>query len=356
MYAVIMAGGTGTRFWPRSREEKPKQFLSILDSKTLIQMTIERLTPLIDKKHIFLVMNPQQQTQLLAQLPDFIPEQIILEPFGKNTAPCIGLAAIHLQVLHPDSVMVVLPSDHIIRDVKTFHQALQIGEEMAIKSDAMITIGITPNRPATGYGYIQHSEKALHSDGISVYKVKTFAEKPIFETAKLFLKSGDFLWNSGIFIWKTATILREIRSHLPELYIGLEKLQKTIGKVNYPKQLERFYRQIRSISIDYGVMEDAQNVYVIKCDLGWNDVGSWDEVYKLSEKDKNGNAIIGNGMIVDGEDNLIYSKDDLVAVLGVKDMVVVKSENAILVCPRERAQDVKDLVDMLKRKNMNEYL
>ena len=356
MYAMIMAGGIGTRFWPRSRREKPKQFLSIDDSKTMIQATVNRLSPLIPKNKIFYILNAQQKPQLVKQIKNIPEENIIVEPFGKNTAPCIGLAALHLNHIDPDGVMVVLPSDHIIKDKSRFQAVLKIGHDIALETNGLITLGITPDHPATGYGYIQHSDMVCQKKGVSVYKVKTFAEKPNQETAELFLKSGDFVWNSGMFIWKVSSILQEIRNHIPELYSGLEKLEKSIGKDNYSQQLEKFYRQIRSISIDYGVMEKAQNVYVIKCDIGWNDIGSWNEVYKLTSRDKVGNAIIGTGVAINSKNCFIHSDDDLIAVIGMNDVIVVKSENAILVCPRQKDQDVKDIVDFLKRKKMNDYL
>ena len=356
MYAVIMAGGVGTRFWPRSRQKRPKQFLSIFDSRTLVQATVNRLSPLIPKEKTFFVLNPQQKALLQEQLPDIPEQNIILEPFGKNTAPCIGLAAIHLSTIDADAVMAVLPSDHLIRDEETFRSALKIAGQIAEERNALVTIGITPGRPATGYGYVQHNEKVLEKDGISVHKVKTFAEKPNYETAVRFLESGDFLWNSGMFIWKVSTILQELQTHLPEMHSGLMQLREFIGTDRYEKELEKFYRQIRSISIDYGVMEKAQNVYVVKCDFGWNDVGSWEEVYKLAEKDKHGNAIAGNGLAIASKNSYVYSDNELVALLGVEDLIVVKADNAILVCHRDKAQEVKDLVEYLKRKDMGKYL
>ena len=356
MYAVIMAGGVGTRFWPRSRQKRPKQFLSIFDSRTLIQATVDRLKPLIPQDQIYFVLNPQQKQLLLEQLPETPEENIILEPFGKNTAPCIGLAAVHLVRRDPEAVMAVLPSDHVIRDEETFRSALRIAEQVAAEKDALVTIGIKPDRPATGYGYIQHNEKVFEEDGISVHKVKTFAEKPNYGTAVRFLQSGDFLWNSGMFIWKASTILRELQIHLPEMHAGLMHLKEFIGTGQYGEELEKFYRQIRSISIDYGVMEKARNVYVVKCDFGWNDVGSWDEVYKLSPKDKNGNALVGEAIAFSSKNNYVHTDDGFVALLGVEDLIVVKSDNAILVCHRDRAQEVKDLVEHLKRKNLDKYL
>lgn len=356
MFVVIMAGGSGKRFWPRSKEIKPKQFLPILESSTLIQTTVTRLAPLVDSDNIYYVLNYQQKEILIDQVHNLNEKNIIVEPIGKNTAPCIGLAAIHLKQINPDDVMVVLPADHFIKDEDRFRESLLIAEKIAIEYDSLVTLGIKPDHPSTGYGYIQYQEKVEEISGISIHKVKTFAEKPNIETAKKFLQSGDFLWNSGIFVWKVSTILKEIRNLLPELYSGLEKLEHQISTENYLSNLEKIYRQIRSISIDYGVMEYAKNVSVLKCEFGWNDVGSWDEVYKLSPKDKNGNTIIGNGITMDCSNNYIDSDEDLIAVLGVEDLVVVKSENAILICKRDKAQDVKDLVDKIKRKELDQYL
>ena len=356
MYAVIMAGGVGTRFWPRSRTERPKQFLSIIDSNTMIQSTVKRLSPFIKNENIFYVLNSQQKPQLIEQIPKVPENNIVLEPFGKNTAPCIGLVALHLKQLDPEATMVVLPSDHIIRDKKTFHKVLNIGKDIVTETNGLVTIGITPDHAATGFGYIQQSKKVSDIDGTSVYRVKTFAEKPNKETAQLFLKSGDFVWNSGMFLWKVSTILEEIKIHIPELFVGLEELEKYIGKSDYQQQLNKFYKQIRSVSIDYGVMEKAKNVYVIRCKIGWNDIGSWDEVYKLTPKDKNGNAIVGNGLAINCKNCFIYSDNDLITLTGMENMIAVKSENATLMCPRDKTQDVKEVVEYLKRKNMKEYI
>ena len=356
MFIVIMAGGSGKRFWPKSKEAKPKQFLPILDSKTMIQSTVERLIPLVDSDDIYYVLNYQQKDVLLEQISNIPDKNIILEPTGKNTAPCIGLAAIHLKQKNPDDVMIVLPADHFIKDEERFRESLLIAEKIAIEYDSLVTLGIKPDYPATGYGYIQCNEKIKEVSGVSIYKVKTFAEKPQYETAKQFLQSGDFLWNSGIFIWKVSTILKVIQNLLPELYSSMEKLETHINSNNYYTHLEKIYRQIRSFSIDYGVMEYAKNVSVLKCEFGWNDVGSWDEVYNLSPKDKNGNTIIENGLTMDCKNCYIDSDSDLIAVLGVDDLVVVKSENSILICKKDKTQDVKELVDKIKRKELDQYL
>lgn len=264
-FAVIMAGGVGSRFWPKSRARKPKQFLNILSSKSLIEQTIDRINPLIPEEDILIVSNKNQTAELVQVLPKFPIQNIILEPLSKNTAPCIGLAALFIRRRQPDAVMVVLPSDHLIKNEEKFLNTLKIGIETAYKTGGLITIGIQPSYPSTGYGYIQFiedDESELSEKG--VYKVKTFAEKPDLETAKKFIESGDFLWNSGMFIWRVDVILDEIQTHLPDIYEELMTIDKTIGTDDFKTVLEQAYGRMKSISIDYGVMEKTNKAYVIK--------------------------------------------------------------------------------------------
>ncbi|NOY78589.1 MAG: NTP transferase domain-containing protein [Calditrichaeota bacterium] len=356
LYAVIMAGGIGTRFWPRSRIEKPKQFLKIFGDETLIQQTYQRLLPLIPSENIYFVINTNQKEEIKKQLP-FVPEEnIIIEPYGKNTAPCIGLAALHLKRRNPNSVMAVLPADHLIQDTNQFLKILRIGTSILEKESCLITIGITPTYPATGYGYIQYNGSICTQENVTAYHVKTFAEKPNLDTAKKFIMSGDFLWNSGMFLWKTQDILKEMEEHVPEIYDSLQKIEPSIGTAAYPEALERAYQEIRGISIDYAVMEKSQRVCVIKSEFGWSDVGSWEEVYNLLAKDKSKNAVVGKAILRDSKGCLIYSPDQLVATIGLKDMIVIQSGNALLVCPKNRSQEVKELVDYLKRKKKTDYI
>ncbi|OQX59588.1 mannose-1-phosphate guanylyltransferase [candidate division KSB1 bacterium] len=356
MFAVIMAGGVGTRFWPHSREKKPKQFLRIFDQRTLIQQTYDRLLPVIPNERIYFVLNTNQKAELLRQIPQAEEENIIIEPFGKNTAPCIGLAALHIQRQDPEAIMVVLPADHLIRNIATFQKVLRVGEKFLQQQDYLVTIGVTPDRPATGYGYIQFSEPIAEIDGIPIYRVKTFAEKPTLDTAQRFLRSGDFVWNSGMFIWKAKIILEEIEEFLPEFYDGLMEIENHIGQPTYWEVVETVYRQIRSISIDYGVMEKSRRVCVIKSDLGWSDVGSWDEVHKLVDKDKNGNGIVGEALVKDSRECLIFSTDKFIAALGVENLIITESEDAILVCHKDQAQNVRELVELLKRKKLKNLI
>ncbi len=356
LFAVVMAGGVGTRFWPRSRTQKPKQFLKIFGDTTMIQQTYERLLPLIPSENILFVINEQQRDEILRQLP-FVPrENLITEPFGKNTAPCIALAALHIRHKSPDSVMAVLPADHLIQDNNKFLKTLKVASDILEEEHCLMTIGITPKYPATGYGYIQYNGAICTHKGITAYRVKTFAEKPNLETAKKFLMSGDFLWNSGMFIWKTETILQEIEELLPELHDSFQKIDRAIGTDAYQDALETGYREIRGISIDYGILEKSRNVCVIKSDFGWSDVGSWEEVYNLLKKDKFKNAVVGKALLKDSKGCLVYSPEYLVATIGLQDVIIIHSDNAILVCPKNRAQDVKELVDLLKRNKMKDYL
>ncbi len=353
LFAVIMAGGIGSRFWPRSREKSPKQLLRIFGENTMIQDTIARLNGLVKEENIFIITNKLQRNEIIKQLNHIPEKNVIAEPFGKNTAACIGLATILIEKINPEAVTIILPSDHIIKNINEYRQTLKNAAEFAFKSKGLITIGIQPTRPEIGYGYIQIDEKLIEDN---IYKVYAFAEKPNYATAVRFLDSGDFLWNSGMFIWRVDSILNEIRTYLPELYEGLEHLKKFIGTEDFEKELVDVYGQLRSISIDYGIMEKSQNVYLTVGDFSWNDVGSWDEVYQLSEKDDNGNAVIGEVYTEYTNDSYIYSPKKFTAVIGIENSVIINTDDALLVCRRDLVQDVKKVVDHLKHNRLNEYL
>ena len=354
-----MAGGAGTRFWPRSREKFPKHFLPIVGKDSMIQSSVKRLEPLVLPQDTFVVTNRIQKSHVMKQLPQIPDENIIVEPVGRNTAPCIGLAALHVRRLDPEAVMVVLPADHTIRDDAEFLRALSLAVETARDSSNLLTIGITPTHPETGYGYIQfvndESVENPYRDR-GVRRVKTFAEKPNLHTAEQFLASGDFLWNSGMFVWRAEAILRQIQTCLPDMYAQLEKIDAAIGGPHYQQTLETAYGMIRGISIDYGVMEKSSNVYVIPGSFGWNDLGSWDEVFRVSGKDDSGNSITGKVIQKDTKNSYIYSPDKVVATIGVEDLIIVNTDDALLICKKGRSQDVKEISDYLKRKQMNEYL
>jgi mannose-1-phosphate guanylyltransferase len=356
MYAVIMAGGVGTRFWPRSRFKRPKQFLKILDERTMIEATFDRLKNLIPGDQIYVVTTENQSNQVKEQLSALKPDNLIIEPKGKNTAPCIGLAAVILKQRDPGAVMAVLPADHRIQKEREFHRVLSAAGILASKMDCLVTIGIQPTYPSIGYGYIQVNGKVEEINETPVYKVKTFAEKPDLVTAERFIQSGDFLWNSGMFVWKAQTILDEIEESLPELFDGLMEIEKYLPTKKRVEVIQKVFCQIKSISIDYGVMEQSQNVFVLKGDFDWNDVGSWDEVYKISEKDENGNVLIGNHFTRDTKGCFIDAPNRFIATLGVEDLIIVETSDALLICRRDMAQHVKDLVDAMKRKDLDHYL
>lgn len=358
-YGIIMAGGVGARFWPLSRERKPKQFLSIFGDESLIEMTYNRLRRVVDKDNIYVVTNAIQQHAINEQLAELPEENIIAEPIGRNTAPCIGLAALHIKHRDPDATMVIVPADHIIQNVDEFTRILTNAVDVANETGDLVTIGIQPTRPETGYGYIQYideSEKKNPFAGKGAYRVKTFAEKPNLATAERFLESGDFLWNSGMFIWKVDTIMKEINELLPELHNGLNAIDETIGTERYTTTLDQTYRMIRGISIDYGVMEKADRVYVLRGEFGWSDVGSWDEVYRVSSKDKNGNALHGRTIARNSRNNLLHANKRTVVTYGVDDLIVVETDDAILVCKRGESQDVKEVVDFIRRKHIDDLL
>ncbi len=353
VYAVIMAGGVGSRFWPSSKEKIPKQLLKIFDEKTMIQDTVERLKGIVDPENIFIVTNKIQKPEIMKQLPHLPKENIIEEPFGRNTAACVGLSAIILKSKTKDAVMITLPADHLVRDLDSFHKTLNNAVNFAYDSKGLVTIGIIPSRPETGYGYIQIDEKEVKEN---IHKVYTFAEKPNYATAVRFLESGDFLWNSGMFIWRVDSILEEIRIHLPELYEGLEKINKDINTPEYEKTLVNVYGQLRNISIDYGIMEKSSHVYLTKGNFVWSDVGSWEEVYQLSGKDGDGNAIKGNAFTDMTIDTLIYSPNKFTAAIGVENLIIVNTDDAVLVCRRDHSQDVRKVVDHLKINKLTEHL
>ncbi len=356
MYAVILAGDVGTGFWPRSRNKRPKQLLKILDDKTMIQATVSRLNGLIAQERVCVVTTEPQLDEIKEQLPFLRPENLIIEPKGKNTAPCIGLSAVVLKHRDPDAVMAVLPTDHRIIDEHRFRKVLAAAEVAASKQDCLVTIGIRPTYPSTGYGYIQVNGKLDKIDTVDIFKVKTFAEKPDSNTAKRFLDSGDFLWNSGMFIWKATAILREIEESLPELYDGLMEIEKYLGTKQQDEVIKKVYCTIKSISIDYGVMEQSKNVFVLKGEFDWNDIRSWEEIYKISQLDQDNNIVIGNHFTKDTKGCLIDSPNRFIATLGLENLIIIDTDDALLICRRDMAQHVKDLVDAMKRKKLDKYL
>ncbi|MBD3165979.1 NTP transferase domain-containing protein [bacterium] len=342
-YAVIMAGGIGTRFWPMSTPRRPKQLLKLFRDKTMIELTLDRITPLIPLERQRIVTVAEQIPLFKEALPQLTDNNFIVEPFGRNTAPCIGLAALHLQEEDPEAVMVVLPADHLIQDEEGFRKCLQTGIDAVESKDAIVTLGIQPRRPETGYGYIQFEADEVQ-DGL--HRVVTFAEKPNEATAKRFIESGEFLWNSGIYIWSARRILSEIEDFLPELYVALDNIQLCIGKEDERYQTFSAYNSIKPISIDYGVMERTQNAYVVRGVFDWSDVGNWGEVWRLSQKDEKKNATHGKVLAIDSSSSYIYTdRERPVAVVGLDHVVVVSTADGLLVCPLEDVQKVREAAE-----------
>lgn len=354
-----MAGGFGSRLWPKSREKSPKQLLHIIGDGTMIQNTIARLQPMIPYERIYVVTNQSQVPGLREQAPQIPPGNIIAEPFGRNTAPCVALAAEALHDLDPEGVMVALPADHFIQNVGEFQEKLRLACEAALDMQCLVTMGITPTRPETGFGYIQQSEDHDGSNSYfdqGVRNVLTFAEKPDLPTAERFLASGDFLWNSGMFVWRIDAIRDALRAHLPDLYEQAEAIYAARGSDQFSDRLAEIYGQIHPISIDYGIMEKADNVFVIQCEFGWSDVGSWDETYRLSRKDANGNSIVGDVVTIDTHRTFVRTAEKLVATVGVEDLIIVDTADALLICRRGESQRVQGVVDYLRRKQITRLL
>jgi mannose-1-phosphate guanylyltransferase len=350
MFAVIMAGGSGTRFWPASREHLPKQFLKITSDRTMLEETVARVGLFTQLDQTCIVVGRVHAGMTRQLLPDS-PVQVLVEPVGRNTAACIGLAALHAKRLGADEPVVVLPADHFIADVGSFAQTIRAAARIA-RRDAIITLGIKPDRPETGYGYILTGGAQGESQGLPYFKVQRFVEKPNYNTALGYLSSGDYLWNSGIFVFTARKILAEIETCIPALYAGLMEIDKAIGAPGYEAVLDRVYPALESISIDYGVMERTeQPVYVFKADFGWSDVGSWQALYELrgGEYDAGENLLLGDAMVVDAKRNLVFSSTERkVALLGVEDLVVVDTPDAVMVARLDRSQEVKRFPDLLK--------
>lgn len=366
-YAVIMAGGVGTRFWPKGTYKTPKQFLKIAnDNNTLLQQAYKRLEGVFQDTKIFVVTNVIYKNEIKKQLPKIPDENIICEPIGRNTAPCIGLACLFINQFEPKANILVVAADHLINDEKEFHRVIKCGLKFVNENGGIVTLGIHPTKPETGYGYIQYdSEKVIeveidegNGNGSveKIYKVKTFAEKPNLEVANAFLESGDFLWNSGMFIFRTDTMMDEIKNFMFDLNESLNKLSDNLLSKEFPKVLEVEYSKLKSISIDYGVMEKSQNVYIIRSHFGWNDVGAWDEVYNIKEKDNDGNIKHGRTVTINTKNCLIMNDQKIVATIGVEDLLIINTDNGLLICKRGESQSVKEVVDYLRRKGLDQFL
>ncbi|MGB9976008.1 mannose-1-phosphate guanylyltransferase [Thermovenabulum sp.] len=351
-YGVIMAGGGGTRFWPLSRKSKPKQFLNITGEDTMINDTIKRIMDLVPPEQIIIVTNKAQELTLKKVLMKEIPEEnILVEPFGRNTAACIAYASMIIEKRDKDSCIGVFPSDHYIKNVYEFQKVLDAAFCIAENTDKLITMGINPTFPSTGYGYIKFDkESPIKINEIkTAYEVKEFVEKPDVQKAKQYIESGDYLWNSGMFVWKTRVILNNFERFLPRIYYKLKSIIDVLYSNKGYEELEKVYKELPDISIDYGIMERALDVAVIPCDFGWSDVGSWDSLGSVIPPDENGNIIRGEHVEIETKNSIIFSNGRMVAAVGLEDMIVVETQDAILVCPKRKAQDVKKVVEQLKK-------
>ncbi len=356
VYAVIMAGGKGTRLWPEGRRSRPKQLLKLLGEESLIQATLRRISPLVSPERAFVITTQEYSDEIADQLEDIPKENIISEPAGRNTAPCIGLAAVHLQKRAGDPVMVVLPADHAIADEARLIDTVRAGVEAVRRyPDSIETIGIVPKRPETGLGYIKFGDERFSCGEIVVYDVEKFVEKPSLARAKEFLSDGHYLWNTGTFIWKVSRVLSLFEKYLPEHYLGLRRIRDALGSASEMEIAEEVYSDFIPISIDYGIMEKADNVLVVKGDFGWNDVGSWSALAEVHESDCNGNIVSCEHVCIDTKDSIIRSPK-LVVTVGIKNMVIVETKDVLLVCRKDRSQDIRKVVEQLEREGKLKYL
>jgi mannose-1-phosphate guanylyltransferase len=357
-YVAIMAGGVGSRFWPASREAKPKQFLDILGiGRTLLQMTYDRFLPLIPKENIFIVTNEMYADLVKEQLPDITNNQILAEPSRNNTAPCLAYTAFKIKGLNPNAVFVVASSDHYILNEGAFLENISMALDFAGSNDALVTLAIKPASPNTGYGYVQFNRNDANDDGI--FKVKSFTEKPNLETARQFLAAGNYLWNAGIFIWSVKSLLKAYKNHATEIYDILKQgdaAYNTEGEQNF---VNEFYPRTPNISVDFAIMEKADNVYTIPGTFTWSDLGAWNALYGEAEKDENGNALLGEQILASELNNCLVRVADpnkLVVIRGLDDFIVVDDGNALLIYPKSKEQEIKQVTETLKKTGKKMYL
>lgn len=353
---VIMAGGKGERFWPKSRTNLPKQFLNISGNKSMIQQCIDRLQILIPIEQIFVITNELYAELIKAQIPTLPVENIIIEPVGRNTAPCVGLASIIIEEKYPNSSMVVLPSDHIIKDENEFIEILKTAVSVSQLGSNLVTLGITPTYAETGYGYIESTNDTIEINNLQVFKVNQFVEKPDLDKATSYLNSGNYYWNSGIFVWRTAVIRSYIKSLMPQMHDLLETMKVSFQTMDRNSVIRAEFPKMPDQSIDYGIMEKATDIYVIPCVFGWDDVGSWTALERINNLDDCGNVIRGNTLNIDTKGCIIESNGKLIATLGVEDLIIVETDDVTLICKKEKAQEIKSLIKELKVQKLEQYL
>jgi mannose-1-phosphate guanylyltransferase len=361
-HALILAGGRGTRFWPRSRLRTPKQLLNIVGRETMLEQTLARLRPLFPFPRMWVVTNAEQARAVRRIAPRLRAAQVLAEPVGRNTAAAIGLAAIHLAHRHGDAVMAVLPADHFIADAAGYRNVVRKALEVAARGPNLVTLGILPTRPETGYGYIERGGALAAPDDAGAFRVARFTEKPDQATAKQFLASGNFFWNAGMFFWRVSTYLNCLKTFLPATHAALERLAGNVGTSRYPGALRRIYPKLENISVDYAILEPATHagsnasVYALPADVGWSDIGSWAQVYELGAGAEGANVSAGAFYALDSTGNYVYSPEKFVAAIGVCGLVVVETPDALLICPRDRAQDVGKIVKWLEEQKHRELL
>ncbi len=352
--ALIMAGGRGERFWPKSRKNMTKQFLSLTDDgKTMIQLTVERIASVVDMEDIYIATNKDYKELVRSQLPGIPEKNILCEPVGRNTAPCIGLGAVHMAKKYDDAIMLVLPSDHLIKFNKMFLSVLKDSCDVAEKDRNLVTIGITPAYAETGYGYIKFDSHVMEG---RAYKVDRFVEKPSLEVAKEYLETEEYLWNSGMFVWKLSSILYNLERFMPETFAGLRRIQASIGMPEEEEVLHKEFAQFQSQSIDYGIMEKAENIYTVPGTFGWDDVGSWLAVERIRKSNEMGNVVSGNIITVGTHNCIIQGEKKLIAAVGLEDLIIVDTEDATLICAKDSTADIKKVLENLKICNRDEYI
>lgn len=360
--AVILAGGRGTRFWPRSRKRTPKQLLDIVSQKTMLRETADRLQPLFPPKRLWVVTNDEQAAAIRRELVSVPRAQILAEPVGRNTAAAIGLTAIHLAKKYGDALMAVLPADHYIRDAVRYRKIVSAALKLASTPGNLVVLGIPPTRPETGFGYIERGAPIRVKLGVPAYAVERFTEKPDLKRARKYVAGKKHFWNAGMFFWRVSTFLECLREFLPEAWAALHDLQRSMGTSRYARTLRRIYPALKSISVDYAVMEPAtrrgarQRVFVLPADIGWSDIGSWAAVYELLARKKNQNVSNSAAFTLEAEGNFIWTQRKFAALIGVTNLVVVDTGDALLVCPRERAQDVGKIVAWLEQNGRADLL
>jgi mannose-1-phosphate guanylyltransferase len=346
--AVIMAGGRGERLWPLSTSDKPKQFLPLAGDRTLLQETVARIAPLVPAERTYVVV-PQEFAHLVQEQLDIPGENIVIEPMGRNTASCLGLAGLVLRAKDSQAVMIALPADHVIRYPDRFRAILDAAVRVAADGEHLVTLGIVPDRPATGYGYIRRGDRLRQLGEVGVYRARGFTEKPDRKTATQFLAAGEYLWNSGMFVWRVDTFLDAIAKHMPDLHAALCEIEPHLGRPDWGEVVAQVYESLPSVSIDYGVMEKAANVVVIPADIGWSDVGDWSALGAVLPADPQGNVCRAHHVGVDTEGCIVFAADPerLVATIGLKDVVIVETEQGLLVMRKDRAQEVRRILGLL---------